>query len=236
MNKKSIVLIGVKAKEAILRGVNLVYDAVRLTLGPEGRNVLMYGLYGRNYRLTNDGATVAGVIEPKDEFEALGAAVVKDAAERTNQKAGDATTTTAIILGKIVNDAFKISGEASSIGIGSALSPIRLSRELLSASKIVVEKIKKSAQKVESLDDLKKIAYVAMENRELGDVVADWYMGAGAVIIACEKSGRIGHGMDIAPAYLAATLERLSARGLSPRRELSDGEAIPATALQAVDA
>jgi hypothetical protein len=69
-----------------------------------------------------------------------------------------------------------------------------------------------------------------------GDVVADWYMGAGAVIIACERSGRIGHGMDIAPAYLAATLERLSARGLTPRRELSDGEAIPATALQAVDA
>ena len=69
-----------------------------------------------------------------------------------------------------------------------------------------------------------------------GDVVADWYMGAGAVLIACEKSGRIGHGMDIAPAYLAATLERLSARGLTPRREMADGEAIPATALQSVDA
>jgi len=95
MSKPTKLLMGNVAREKILKGVNAIYEPLKLALGPEAGRALMYRTYGRGPRMTEDGHTIAQVIEPKDEFEKLVADAFKEAAAKTNEKAGDGTTTTA---------------------------------------------------------------------------------------------------------------------------------------------
>src|SRR3990167_10471605 len=103
LNQPTRLLFNNDARKAILKGANKLYDAVRMSMGPQGGNALMYGLYSRPYRITNDGFTIAGVIELKDEFENLAVRAYFDAAHRTNLLAGDGTTATCVIAGKLLN-------------------------------------------------------------------------------------------------------------------------------------
>src|SRR3990167_7163424 len=103
MYQPTPVLFDNEARRKILDGINVVYEAVRRTMGPQGGNALIYGLYSRPYRLTNDGYTVADIIELKDMHKTLAAAAIKDAAKRTNLLAGDGTTATTVIAGRLIN-------------------------------------------------------------------------------------------------------------------------------------
>ena len=166
-----------EARKAILKGANIIYDAVKMSLGPEGGNALMYGTFGRSPRITNDGVSIAKSIELNDEFESLAANSFREAAEKTNQKAGDGTTTTIVIAGKLLNDVFgKLSETSSAIRTatsGGKAGVMSLSRQLLASAKVVIEKIKGVAVEIKSLEDLEKIASVSVEDANLGKIIAN---------------------------------------------------------------
>jgi len=166
-------LLGNKARQAILRGVNAIYEPLKLALGPAAGRALMYRTYSRGPRITEDGHTIAQVIEPENEFEKLAADTFKEGTEKTNQKAGDGTTTTTVIAGKLINDIFKkLSGTELSYATTSKLNVKKICKELLVLSKQVQEKIKERAKKVDSLEELEKIAIVSMGDEEIGKIVA----------------------------------------------------------------
>jgi len=168
--KTTKVAIGEKANKYIVAGVNAIYDAVKLTLGPKGGNALLYGTYGGSPRITNDGVTIAECIEPKNEFEQQVAQSFKEACKRTNERAGDATTTTTVLGGYLINKIYK---NISATSIGSSSNDVmQMRRDMMEAVKLVVEEIKKRAVKVESLEDLEKIAVVSVEDEELGKTIA----------------------------------------------------------------
>src|SRR3990167_7616774 len=174
LNRPTLQKLDKEARQVILDGVNKVYEPVRRTLGPAGTNALTYGLYGRSHRLTNDGVTIAEVIEPLDEFENLAAKAFKDAAKKTNEKAGDGTTTTVVIAGRLINDIFtQIMLGTSTIGGEIKQSVMHMKKRLFESAKKVSEKIRQVSQKVESADDLVKIATVSVESDELGKTIGE---------------------------------------------------------------
>src|SRR3990167_1677861 len=170
-----------KAREKILKGVNIIYEAVRRTMGPQGGNALIYGLYSRPYRLTNDGYTVAEIIELKDPHEKLAAAAVQDAAKRTNLLAGDGTSATCVIAGKLINTILpEISRVGETVGFERAfdkkvkrLGVMDIKRALFKTKDEAVAKLKAMSKKIESLEDLVKIATVSVEHEEYGKTIAE---------------------------------------------------------------
>jgi chaperonin GroEL len=170
MIKNTKVAIGEKANKYILGGVNAIYDAVKLTLGPKGGNALLYGIYGGNPRITNDGVTIAECIEPTNEFEQQVAQSFKEACKRTNERAGDATTTTTVIGGFLINDLFR--NITTSMFGSSNRDMMQTRKELLEAVKLVVEEIRKRAIKIKTLEDLEKVAIVSVEDEQLGKTIA----------------------------------------------------------------
>lgn len=168
--KKTKVAIGEKANQFILNGVNSVYNAVKLTLGPKGGNALLFGTYGGSPRITNDGVTIAECIEPKNEFEKLVAQSFKEACKRTNERAGDATTTTSVIGGFLIND---ILGKIETSLIGKQSNDVmKVRKALLEDVKKVTEAIKQQAIEIKSLEDLEKVAIISVEDEQLGKTIA----------------------------------------------------------------
>jgi len=177
-------LTGSKARAKILAGVNKVVDAVKLTLGPEGRNALLPRTYNRGPRITNDGVTVSENIKLKDEHESLAAEAFKEGSKKTNELAGDGTTTTAVLGGHLINKIFREIDAKSSTYLqntngGKGVRAIR--KELKDAKDIVIQKIKDRAKKVESLEELQEISVVSIgkEDEEVAKTVAKmvWEMG-----------------------------------------------------------
>lgn len=177
---------GKEAVKYILEGVNAIYEPVRRTLGPKGKNALLYGTFGGNPRITNDGVTIAECIEPKNEFVQLVAQSFKEACKRTNERAGDATTTTTVIAGHAVNKIFSTLN-AGGIGGGSQ-DVVALRRWLLDDGKKVVEEVRKQAVKCESLSDLEKVAIVSVEDETLGKLIASivWEVGTDGFVDVTE--------------------------------------------------
>lgn len=168
--KKTKVAVGKEAVAAILAGVNAIYNPVRRTLGPAGKNALLFGTYGGSPRITNDGVTIAECIEPKDDLVRQVAVSFREACRRTNERAGDATTTTTVLAGHLIN---KILAEHEHSGIGtSSHNVMALRRLIIAEGKTVVEEIKKQAVKIESLADLEKVAIVSVEDEALGKLIA----------------------------------------------------------------
>ncbi len=183
--KNTKTLTGNAAREKILKGVNAVYQVIKLTLGPENGSALMYRTYARGPRIVDDGNTIAQIIEPKDEFERLAAQAFKETSSQVNAQVGDGTTTTAVIAGKLINDIFsKMSDTALSYASASKLSVQKIKNEFLVLSKQIQEKIKEKSKKVETIEDLEKIASVSLGNSEIGKVVAKivWEVGADGFI------------------------------------------------------
>jgi len=178
MNRPTKTLLDNEARSAILRGVNAIYEPIRRTIGPSGSNFLTYGVYGRSHRLTNDGVTGSEVIEPLNEYENLAAKAFKDGAKKTNDKAGDGTTSCIVIEGSLINNLFSYLQQASTIG-GGRQNTMSIKRKLQETCKWVVEEIKKVAKKVESEEELIKIATVSTESEELGKIIGGmaWEIG-----------------------------------------------------------
>jgi chaperonin GroEL len=178
-------LIGAKALRAVYDGVNAIYEPVRRTFGPQGRNVLLYRNWGRGPRITNDGVTVAECQEPKDIFVRLAAQAFKESCKRTNEKVGDGTTCTTIIGGKLFNTVYSVISEiGDGIMASNNIGVMTLRKNLLNTAEKVKLVVKDSAKKVEIVEDLEKIAVVSVEDPKLGKTIAGmvWETGVDGFI------------------------------------------------------
>ncbi|MEK7578137.1 MAG: TCP-1/cpn60 chaperonin family protein [Patescibacteria group bacterium] len=186
--RTTITLIGQEARAAIQRGVNAVYRTAGVTLGPNGRNALLYRTFNRGGRITNDGYTVAECQEPKDPCDRVAAQTFRESCKRTNERVGDGTTTTVVVGGKLYETASKLLAEGSSMIGGQKSSVTEIKKSILASAEKVKEKIKAISKKIEGLADLEKIAVVSVEDEKIGQTVAKmaWEVGADGYIDVLE--------------------------------------------------
>ena len=155
---------GADARKALEAGVNQLADTVRVTLGPKGRNVVLAKSYGSPL-ITNDGVTIAKEIELEDAFENMGAAVVKEVATKTNDVAGDGTTTATVLAQAMINEGMK--------NLAAGANPIVLRKGMKKASETAVDAIVKMSQPVEGKNQIAKVAAISAGDEEVGELVAD---------------------------------------------------------------
>lgn len=180
MDKTSEPVSGLQARKKILAGVNKVFNVVKLTLGPEGRNALLPRTFNRGPRITNDGVTTSENVRLKDEYEALAAEAFKEGSKKTNEFVGDGTTTTCVIAGTLINQVFnELSAtdvpSAQLTGAKSAKKGVRAIRqEMKEVKELVIKEIKEKAKPIKTLADLEKIAVISIgkEDEETAKVVA----------------------------------------------------------------
>jgi chaperonin GroEL len=171
------------ARNRMLRGVNTLADAVKVTLGPKGRNVVLEKSFG-SPRITKDGVSVAKEIELEDKFENMGAQMVKEVASRTNDEAGDGTTTATVLAQAIVKEGVK--------AVSAGMNPMDLKRGIDLATSKVVEQIKAAARKVENSDEVAQVGTVSANGEaEIGRMIADAMQKVGneGVITVEENKG-----------------------------------------------
>jgi chaperonin GroEL len=153
-----------EARSAMLQGVNTLANAVRVTLGPKGRNVVLGKKYGSPV-ITKDGVTVAKEIELKDKYENMGAQMVREVAVKTNDTAGDGTTTATVLAQAIFRQGIK--------NVTAGANPMSLQRGIQLATDAVVAELQRTSKKVKSNDDLLNVASVSANNdREIGKLIA----------------------------------------------------------------
>ena len=155
---------GVDARKALEAGVNQLADTVRVTLGPKGRNVVLDKTYGTPL-ITNDGVTIAKDIELEDPFENMGAQIVKEVATKTNDVAGDGTTTATVLAQAMINAGMK--------NLAAGANPIILRKGMKKAADTAVEAIEKMSQQVGGKEQIAKVASISAGDEEVGQLVAD---------------------------------------------------------------
>ena len=155
---------GDEAREALRIGVDKLADTVRVTLGPKGRNVVLDKTYGSPV-ITNDGVTIAKEIELEDAFENMGAQLIREVASKTNDVAGDGTTTATVLAQAMVHEGMK--------NLAAGANPIVLRKGMQKATDAVVEAIKDASQKVKGKEQIAKVAAVSSSSEEVGQMVAD---------------------------------------------------------------
>ena len=155
---------GVDARKALESGVNQLADTVRVTLGPKGRNVVLDKTYGTPL-ITNDGVTIAKDIELEDSFENMGAQIVKEVATKTNDVAGDGTTTATVLAQAMINAGMK--------NLAAGANPIILRKGMKKAADAAVEAIEKMSQQVGGKEQIAKVASISAGDEEVGQLVAD---------------------------------------------------------------
>ena len=152
------------ARDRMLRGVDILNNAVKVTLGPKGRNVILDKSYGAP-RITKDGVTVAKEIELSDKFENMGAQLVRDVASKTNDLAGDGTTTATVLAASIMKEGLKL--------VAAGMNPMDLKRGIDLAVAAVVKDIEKRAKKVASSEEIAQIGTIAANgDKAIGDMIA----------------------------------------------------------------
>ena len=155
---------GHDARTALEAGVNQLADTVRVTLGPKGRNVVLGKSFGTPL-ITNDGVTIAKDIELEDEFENMGAQLIREVASKTNDVAGDGTTTATVLAQAMVNEGMK--------NLAAGANPIVLRKGMKKATDVAVEAIKEMSSKVTGKQQIARVAAVSSCNDEVGQMVAD---------------------------------------------------------------
>ena len=155
---------GVDARKALEAGVNQLADTVRVTLGPKGRNVVLDKSFGAPL-ITNDGVTIAKEIELADPFENMGAQLIKEVASKTNDVAGDGTTTATVLAQAMVNEGMK--------NLAAGANPIILRKGMKKATDAAVEAIKKMSQPVGGKTQIARVAAISASDDEVGTMVAD---------------------------------------------------------------
>jgi chaperonin GroEL len=190
------------ARDKMLKGVNTLADAVKVTLGPKGRNVVLEKSFGAP-RITKDGVTVAKEIELEDKFENMGAQMVKEVASRTNDEAGDGTTTATVLAQGIVKEGMK--------AVAAGMNPMDLKRGIDAACDKVVEHIKSAARPVEGSDEVAQVGTISANGEsEIGQMIADAMQKVGneGVITVEENRGtetdvEVVEGMQFDRGYLS---------------------------------
>ena len=155
---------GVEARKALEAGVNQLADTVRVTLGPKGRNVVLDKSFGAPL-ITNDGVTIAKDIELEDPFENMGAQIVKEVATKTNDVAGDGTTTATVLAQAMINAGMK--------NLAAGANPIILRKGMKKATNAAVEAIEKMSEQVGGKEQIAKVASISAADEEVGQLVAD---------------------------------------------------------------
>ena len=155
---------GVEARKALEAGVNQLADTVRVTLGPKGRNVVLDKSFGAPL-ITNDGVTIAKEIELEDPFENMGAQLVKEVATKTNDVAGDGTTTATVLAQAMINEGMK--------NLAAGANPIVLRKGMKKATEAAVEAIAKMSQPIEGRDSIARVAAISAADDEVGEMVAE---------------------------------------------------------------
>lgn len=184
MTETTVTLVGAKARLKVRSGVEKVYNAVRRTLGPEGRNALLPRTYNRGPRITNDGITVIELARQlKDDHERLAAEAFAEGSKRTNELAGDGTTATSVIGGTLYLEALDRlpTDDTPVAGMQKGRGVRALRKEMKDVKEIVISKIKERAVQIDTLEDLKKISVISIgkEDQEVADKVAElvWNVG-----------------------------------------------------------
>ena len=190
------------ARNRMLRGVDILADAVKVTLGPKGRNVVIDKSFGAP-RITKDGVTVAKEIELEDKFENMGAQMVREVASRTNDEAGDGTTTATVLAQAIVREGMK--------SVAAGMNPMDLKRGIEQAVHVVVEDIKAQARTVKGSDEVAQVGTISANGEtEIGRQIADAMQKVGneGVITVEENKGfetetEVVEGMQFDRGYLS---------------------------------
>jgi chaperonin GroEL len=152
-----------EARKALEKGVNSLADAVKITMGPKGRNVVLAAKFG-SPTITNDGVTIARDIDLEDPFENLGAQLVKEVATKTNDIAGDGTTTATLLAQAIIREGLK--------NVAAGANPIILKRGIEKAVEAAVEEIRKISKSIESREAISQVATVSAGDPKIGDLIA----------------------------------------------------------------
>ena len=177
------------ARQALLAGVNKLADTVKVTLGPKGRNVLLDSAFGAP-QITNDGVTIAQEIELDDIFENMGAQLVVEVASKTNDIAGDGTTTATVLAQAIVNEGMK--------NVVAGANPVGLRRGIEMATEAAVEALQEISTKVDSSESIEQIAAISSGDTGVGKIIADAMERVGSDgVITIEESQSIETTLDV---------------------------------------
>lgn len=204
---------GEDSRRKLLAGVDKLADTVKITLGPKGRNVLIERAYGSPL-ITNDGVSIAKEIELEDQVENMGAQLVKEVATKTNDVAGDGTTTATLLTQAIVREGFK--------NVTAGANPMVLKRGISGAVEVAVEYLKNSAVKVDDKESIAQVASVSAGDREIGELISEAMEKVGTDgVITVEESRSLGTTLDVVEGmqfdrgylspYMAATSEKMEA-------------------------
>ena len=182
-------LFGEDGRKKLEQGVNALADAVKVTLGPKGRNVVLEKKYG-SPTITNDGVTIAREIELEDPFENMGAQLVKEVATKTNDVAGDGTTTATVLAQALIREGLK--------NFAAGANPMFLKRCIDQAVAIAVDLIEKVAKPVETKEAIAQVASISADDKEIGDLIADAMEKVGKDgVITVEESNSIGTTLEV---------------------------------------
>lgn len=200
-------------REALKKGVDIVADAVKVTIGPRGRNVALGKSWG-GPTITNDGVSIAKEITLEDKFEDMGAAIIKEVATKTNDKAGDGTTTAVVLAQAIIHEGMK----RTALGA----NPMMVRRGIEAAAKDAVDELKKMAREIKGKNEIREVATISAESEELGEKIAETVEKVGKDgVVTVEESQSMGiesdyvEGMEFdrgyVSAYLITNAERMEA-------------------------
>ncbi len=192
---------GEEARQALERGVDKLANTVKVTLGPKGRNVVLWRAYGTPL-VTNDGVTIAKEIELEDPFENMGAQMVKEVSTKTNDVAGDGTTTATLLAQAIIHEGLK--------NLVAGANPVVMNKGMAKATKVAVEAIQKNSQPVNGSEDIARVGTVSSGDEKIGTLIAEAMEKVGSDgVITVEESktaetySEVVEGMQIDRGFLS---------------------------------
>ena len=215
---------GVEARKALEAGVNQLADTVRVTLGPKGRNVVLDKSFGAPL-ITNDGVTIAKEVELEDAFENMGAQLVKEVATKTNDVAGDGTTTATVLAQAMINEGMK--------NLAAGANPIILRKGMKKATETAVDSIRSMSSKLSGKEQIAKVAAISAGDEQVGEMVADaMEKVTGDGVITIEESKTMKTELDMVEgmqfdrgylsAYMATNMDKMEAELDNPYILITD--------------
>ncbi len=215
---------GVEARSALETGVNKLADTVRVTLGPKGRNVVLDKSFGAPL-ITNDGVTIAKEIELEDAFENMGAQLVKEVATKTNDVAGDGTTTATVLAQAMINEGMK--------NLAAGANPIILRKGMKKATDCAVDAIKEMSETLQGKEQIAKVAAISAGDDQVGEMVADaMEKVSNDGVITIEESKTMKTELDLVEgmqfdrgylsAYMATDMDKMEANLENPYILITD--------------
>lgn len=215
---------GEDARRKLQRGVDKLANTVKITLGPKGRNVLLERKYGAPL-ITNDGVTIAREIELEDPVENMGVALVREVATKTNDVAGDGTTTATLLAQIIINEGFK--------NVAAGANPMILKKGIQGAVDVAIEEIKNNAKEVSTKEAIANIASVSSADEQIGELIAEAMEKVGKDgVITVEEGKSMGTNLEVVEgmqfdrgylsAYMATDMEKMEAVLENPYILLTD--------------